>query len=93
MKTTIDSAGRIVIPKKLRDEAGFQPGMELEVRYCHGHVEVEAAEVPYHIEDRDGWLVVVPDRPVPPLTNEMVRRTLEEIRAERGMIHDEDYRR
>lgn len=33
MKTTIDKAGRLVIPKRLRDRAGFQPGVELDVRF------------------------------------------------------------
>ncbi|NGZ09723.1 MAG: hypothetical protein CV088_10105 [Nitrospira sp. LK70] len=33
MKTTIDSAGRLVIPKALRREAGPQPGSTLEIRW------------------------------------------------------------
>jgi AbrB family looped-hinge helix DNA binding protein len=32
MKTTIDKAGRLVIPKKLRERAGLQPGAEVDVR-------------------------------------------------------------
>ena len=31
MRTTIDKAGRVVIPAALRDRAGFRPGSELEV--------------------------------------------------------------
>jgi AbrB family looped-hinge helix DNA binding protein len=31
MRTTIDKAGRVVIPAALRERAGFQPGSELEV--------------------------------------------------------------
>jgi AbrB family looped-hinge helix DNA binding protein len=31
MRTTIDKAGRVVIPAALRDRAGFSPGAELEV--------------------------------------------------------------
>jgi len=31
MKTTIDRAGRVVIPLALRQRAGFEPGTELEV--------------------------------------------------------------
>jgi AbrB family looped-hinge helix DNA binding protein len=84
MKTTIDSAGRIVIPKKLRDEAGFQPGMELEVRYCHGHVEVEAAEIPYRIEDREGWLVIVAPEGTPKVTNEELEAAITSLRERRG---------
>jgi AbrB family looped-hinge helix DNA binding protein len=31
MKTTIDRAGRVVIPLALRQRAGFEPGTELDV--------------------------------------------------------------
>jgi AbrB family looped-hinge helix DNA binding protein len=31
MKTTIDKAGRVVIPAAVRERAGFLPGSELEV--------------------------------------------------------------
>jgi AbrB family looped-hinge helix DNA binding protein len=31
MKTTIDKAGRVVIPAPIRVKAGFKPGTELEV--------------------------------------------------------------
>jgi AbrB family looped-hinge helix DNA binding protein len=31
MKTTIDKAGRVVIPAGIRERAGLRPGMELEV--------------------------------------------------------------
>jgi AbrB family looped-hinge helix DNA binding protein len=40
MKTTIDSAGRLVVPKPLRDELGFAPGMELELCAVDGRLEV-----------------------------------------------------
>ncbi len=31
MKTTIDKAGRVVIPAAVRERAGFAPGAELEI--------------------------------------------------------------
>lgn len=31
MKTTIDKAGRVVIPAAIRERAGLRPGTELEV--------------------------------------------------------------
>jgi AbrB family looped-hinge helix DNA binding protein len=31
MRTTIDKAGRVVIPAALRERAGFAPGAELEI--------------------------------------------------------------
>jgi AbrB family looped-hinge helix DNA binding protein len=40
MRTTIDAAGRLVVPKRLRDELGFTPGTELELEAVDGHLEV-----------------------------------------------------
>lgn len=40
MRTTIDAAGRIVVPKSLREQLGFAPGAELEVEAVDGHLEV-----------------------------------------------------
>ena len=31
MRTTIDKAGRVVIPAAVRERAGFSPGSELEI--------------------------------------------------------------
>lgn len=87
MKTTIDAAGRLVIPKKLRDEAGIQPGMELEVSCRDGRIQIEPAEEPIHLEYVDGFLVAVADGPMPVLTRKMVAGTLRELREERGAIH------
>jgi AbrB family looped-hinge helix DNA binding protein len=36
MKTTIDHAGRLVIPKDIRRESGIKPEMRLEVRWEKG---------------------------------------------------------
>lgn len=83
MKTTIDSAGRLVIPKRIREQAGLTPGAEIEVRYCNGHVEVEVAEGFVRLERRGHFLVAVSDDPHAVLTNEMVQQTIEDIRNER----------
>jgi AbrB family looped-hinge helix DNA binding protein len=40
MRTTIDAAGRLVVPKPLREELGFAPGTELEVSAVEGRLEV-----------------------------------------------------
>jgi AbrB family looped-hinge helix DNA binding protein len=86
MKTTIDAAGRIVIPKKLRDEAGLRPGAELEVRCHEGVIEIEPSEVSFHVEERDGLLVAVADGPMPTLKADLVAETLDALRAERGSV-------
>lgn len=40
MRATIDSAGRLVVPKRIREELGFAPGSELELTVVDGHLEV-----------------------------------------------------
>ncbi len=80
MRTTIDSAGRIVVPKAIREELGLYGGEELEVTAVDGRIEVELLPTPMHYEQRGRVLVAVPDVPVPPLTAEMVREMLEKVR-------------
>lgn len=80
MVTTIDSAGRIVVPKRLREELGFKPGQELELSAVDGRLEVEHPITPMRLVKRGGRLVAVADRSMPTLTSEMVRETLERIR-------------
>jgi AbrB family looped-hinge helix DNA binding protein len=84
MKTTIDSAGRVVIPKKLREQAGLQPGMEIEVRCRDGRIEVEPAAPDYHMERRGRFLVAVTDSPTATLSREMVEKSRQDVRRERA---------
>ena len=51
MRTTIDAAGRLVVPKPLREELGFAPGAELEVTAVDDHLEVT---VPSRVRVEDG---------------------------------------
>jgi AbrB family looped-hinge helix DNA binding protein len=80
MRTTIDSAGRIVIPKKLRDEAGLQAGVEVDVELHDGRIEIEPAYTPARVVMRDGHPVIETDVEMPPITTEEVREILERIR-------------
>jgi AbrB family looped-hinge helix DNA binding protein len=51
MRTTIDMAGRLVVPKALRDQLGFAAGTELEVSAVDGHLEVA---VPSRVRVEEG---------------------------------------
>jgi AbrB family looped-hinge helix DNA binding protein len=80
MKTAIDSAGRIVIPKAIRTRLGLEAGKAVEIRERDGVLEIEPVATVMALEERRGGLVAVPDEPLPPLTDAMVRATLEGTR-------------
>jgi AbrB family looped-hinge helix DNA binding protein len=75
MKATIDVAGRLVVPKALRDELGFAPGTELELAAVNGALEVRAPSR-VRIEDGPHGLHFVADD-ADPLTTEQVRELIE----------------
>jgi AbrB family looped-hinge helix DNA binding protein len=83
MQTTIDAAGRLVIPKEIRREAGLKPGMPLEVCWREGLIEIEPAPLPVNLVRKGRLLVAVPQKDVNPLTAETVERTRTTLRRER----------
>ncbi len=83
MKTTIDSAGRVVIPKPVRQEAGLSAGQELEAEYRDGAIVIEPAPRKVKLARRGSLLVAVA-QDAEPLTNEQVKRAIREVRDERS---------
>ena len=82
MKTTIDPAGRLVIPKQIRQEAGLRPGMPLDVRWRAGRIEIEPAPLPVKLVRKGRLLVAVPERNVAKLAAGTVERTRQALRRE-----------
>ncbi len=80
MRATIDSAGRIVVPKALRLALGLKAGQPLEIRAGDGRLEIEIAATPVQLKKRGKGVVAVPGAELPVLTAEQVRDTLERIR-------------
>ena len=80
MKTVIDRAGRIVVPKPLRQALGLMPGQPLDIRAGDGRLEIEIASTPMRLRKRGKGPVAVPNTKLPPLTAEQVRETLERVR-------------
>jgi AbrB family looped-hinge helix DNA binding protein len=80
MKAAMDAAGRVVIPKALRQVLGFRPGQALEARATDGRLELEVAATPLKLRKRGKGVVAVPDSELPPLTADQVRETLERVR-------------
>jgi AbrB family looped-hinge helix DNA binding protein len=84
MKSTIDPAGRIVVPKPIREAAGLTPGTPLSIRLVQGHVEIEPLAAPVKLERRGHLLVAVPRDRRPPLTVAAVESVTGRLRRERG---------
>jgi AbrB family looped-hinge helix DNA binding protein len=83
MRTTIDGAGRVVIPKTIRERAGLSAGQELQVEWRDGKVNLEPVRTEAKLVRRGRRYVLAAPRGTPPLSDDEVRRTLEEIREER----------
>ena len=80
MKSTIDRAGRIVVPRKLREELGLVGGTQLEIRVREGRLEIEAAATPMKLVRRGKGLVATTADPLPRLGPDDVRAVLESLR-------------
>jgi AbrB family looped-hinge helix DNA binding protein len=84
MRTTIDSAGRLVIPKEVRQQAQIRPGMPLEIRVQEGRIEIEPAPLNITITRRGRLAIAVPQQATPPLTSETVEDTRRRLRRRRA---------
>ena len=80
MTTAIDSAGRIIVPKPLRDALGFAPGQTLDITAADGRLVIVIAPTPMRLKKRGKGVVAVPDVAVTPLTADHVRDTLDRTR-------------
>ncbi len=80
MRTTIDGAGRVVIPKPIRDEAGLEAGAEVQVELRDGRIEIEPAAVPMRLVKGKAGATIEGDADMPVLTSDAVRDVLERTR-------------
>lgn len=77
MKCRIDKAGRVVIPAPLREEAGFRPGMELEVAVEDHSIRLYRSVSAPELVRLRGRLVVRPTAPREEWTQVDVRELIE----------------
>jgi AbrB family looped-hinge helix DNA binding protein len=83
MRTTIDKAGRVVVPKALRRATGLEAGSVVEIRANGGRIEMEPAPLEVRLERKGGVVVAVPVRPVPRMGAAVVESTISSLRAGR----------
>jgi AbrB family looped-hinge helix DNA binding protein len=80
MRTAIDAAGRVIVPKALRDQLGLTPGCELEIRARDGALVIEPVPTKVTLVREGGVVVARPESELPALTSELVREVLESTR-------------
>jgi AbrB family looped-hinge helix DNA binding protein len=84
MKTTIDHAGGLVIPKDIRRKSGIKPGMPLEVRWEKGAIAITPAPLEVKLQRKGRLLVAVPKKGTPRISADAVERTRRTLRKERA---------
>ena len=81
MHVSIDSAGRVVVPKLLRDQLGISPDTPLEIDVVDGHLELSVPhESPAVIEGPHGPCFAPTGTPI---TDAELRGVLEAVRERR----------
>lgn len=69
-----------MIPKAVRDRVGLTGGNEVEITERDGLIEIEPAPTPMKLKRRRHGVAAVPQAKMPPLTDEIVRDTIERTR-------------
>jgi AbrB family looped-hinge helix DNA binding protein len=83
MRVSIDKAGRVVIPKGVREQLGLRAGQELDLDSYDGSIRLTVPARPMHIEGRGKRARIVTEGAMPTLTADVVRAALEAGRDRR----------
>ncbi|HXD53492.1 MAG TPA: AbrB/MazE/SpoVT family DNA-binding domain-containing protein [Solirubrobacteraceae bacterium] len=81
MRVTIDRAGRIVVPKPLRDQLGLRPETELDIELVGSRLELSVPDEPARIVEGPHGAVI--ERTGVSVTDAEIRATLEAVRERR----------
>ena len=84
MRSTIDRAGRVVVPKPIREAANLRPGTEVEFRVQGGRVEIEPVPLTVSLQRRGSLVVAVPEADQPVMRAVDVDETLAQLRDGSG---------
>lgn len=78
METTIDRAGRLVLPKAVRAALGLLDGGRVAITELDGEVTIRPLPAAKRLSrTANGQLVCLPDDEIPSLTVDAVREALE----------------
>ena len=81
METTIDKAGRLVVPKAVREASHLRPGTRVRFRVRAGRIEIEPVPLDVSLEQRGSAVVAVPREGRAVLTSAEVDDTIANLRA------------
>lgn len=77
----MDRAGRVVVPKRMRDALGLSPDTPLDIDLVDGRLEISSAyEAPAVTDGSNGPVVAATGTPI---AGEDIREMLEDVRAGR----------
>jgi AbrB family looped-hinge helix DNA binding protein len=82
MKSTIDSAGRLLLPKPIREAANLEGGTEVEIRVTGDHLEIEPVPAEVSLVQKGDFIVAVPKRT---LKKKLTAEEVEEVRSRINM--------
>lgn len=81
MRSTIDAAGRVVVPKAIRDRLDLRGGEEIDIELRDDVVEIRRPFLNIRVvPGEDGRPVLQAPEGTPPMTDEDVRRAIDESR-------------
>lgn len=81
MDTIIDTAGRLAVPKAIREAAQLHPGTRVRFRVLEGCVEIEPVPARITFRRSGTSMIAVSNDDSEPLTTEDVERTLAQSRS------------
>ena len=81
--STIDSAGRLVLPREIREQAKLEPGMPLRISVRDGRIEIEPAPREVRIVRKGRMRVAVSVEEGDVLRSDTVRETTASVRERR----------
>jgi AbrB family looped-hinge helix DNA binding protein len=81
MHVSIDKAGRVVVPKPMRDALGISPETPLDIDVVDGHLELSVPSEPPAVAEGPQGPYFAPTGT--PITDEDLRGVLEAVRERR----------